>query len=75
MRPLDPQVTHQRATVRSLLLEIERTRDAAAAPIADAVVAEHAVTVGEGWLFQERPEPVEADAVMHEHDGFFSGTP
>src|SRR5215204_80515 len=75
MRTLDLKMTHQRATMHSLLLEIERIRRAAAAPVADAVVAEHTEIVGEGWFFQERSEPVDADAVMHEHDGFFSGTP
>ena len=39
VRPLDPEVTHQRPTVGGLLREADRTHYRAAARAADAMVA------------------------------------
>ena len=65
--PLDPEVPHQRPTVGGLLCEADRTRDRAAAHAADAMVGEHAVMIGEGWLIQHRREPLGKVSRMDQH--------
>jgi hypothetical protein len=68
VRALDPEAAHQRAAVLRLLGEAERIRQAVAAGIAAAVVAEHGVAAGKSALFDQRPEEVGADAGVDEHD-------
>src|SRR5215207_8417670 len=48
VRSLDPKVVHKRPTVPGLLLDAESTRQTTAPRIADAMVVDYAVTVGEG---------------------------
>ena len=43
------------------------TRDRAAAHAADAMVGEHAVMIGEGWLIQHRREPLGKVSRMDQH--------
>jgi hypothetical protein len=56
--------------VGSLLREAERTRDTAAARAADAMVYENAVMVREGWLSQQRHEPIGKVSRMNQHNRF-----
>lgn len=65
--PLDPEVTHQRPTVGGVLREVDRTRDMPAARAADAMVPEHAVVIREGWLSQQRREPIGKVSRMNQH--------
>jgi hypothetical protein len=67
VRALDSEVAHQRLTVGGLLREADRPRERAAARAADAMVAEHAVMLGEGWLIQQRREPIGKVSRMNQH--------
>src|SRR5262245_51288669 len=62
------QLPHERADVRRLLSDADRSGDAAAAGIADPVVRQHTVPVGEWALLQEGPVPSGEDPGMHEYD-------
>jgi hypothetical protein len=70
MRPLDPKATHERPAVRCLLRDADRSRQTTAARVANAVIAERAVTLGKRGLFQQWLEPVREDARMYEYHPF-----
>jgi hypothetical protein len=70
MRPLDPEVTHQRPTVSGVVREADRTHDMATARAADAMVAEHAAMIGEGPLIQQRREPIGKVSRVDQHNRF-----
>jgi hypothetical protein len=54
----------------SLLRDADRTRHTAAAGIAEAMVAHHAVTTRERRLLQKGLEPIGEDPGMHQRDRF-----
>jgi len=68
VRPLDPEVTHQRATVGRLLREADRASDAAAARASGTMVCERAVMARERRLVQQRREPIREISRMNQHD-------
>src|SRR4029434_4277675 len=52
----------------SLQRDADRTLHTAAARVADAMVAQHAVTAGESRLLQKGLKPTGEDASMHKRD-------
>jgi hypothetical protein len=67
VRPLDPEVAHERAAVGGLIGDADRPGRAAAARVADAVVAEQAVAFGQGRFLHQALEPVRAHAGVDQH--------
>ena len=67
MRPVNSQVAHERAEVGRLLGDADRSRRAATARIADAMVGHQAVTAGEGRLVQKGLVPAGEDSGVHKH--------
>ena len=68
VRPLDPQVAHERAEVRRLLGDADRSRQPAAARVADPMVGQYAVPTGQGGFVQERCVPASEDSSVDEHN-------
>ena len=66
MRPLDAGLAHQVAHMRSLASEADRSGDAAAVRIADAVKAQHAVATGERGFVQQGLEPLREQAGVNQ---------
>jgi hypothetical protein len=70
VRALNPEDTHQRATVGGVLREGDRTSDTATASTSDAVVVHESIPRTEDRLIQEGREPVGVDPGVDEDHRF-----
>lgn len=68
VRPLDPEMTHEKPAVLGMVGHGYRPLDRAAAPEPGAVVAEQAVVLRKGWLLEQRLGPRRAHPPVDQRD-------